>query len=68
MTPFRRLQGSASELAFYAQLPDLLCRGLSQRRCAEILFLTVLLGMWQGANAAGFWWEAMHPRALAHAH
>jgi GT2 family glycosyltransferase len=57
-----------SELAFYTQLPDLLGRGLSQRRCAEVLSLTVLLGMWQGANAVGFWWEAMHPRVLAHAH
>ena len=49
-----------SDLAFYVQLPDLLRGGLSERRGAQALLLTALLGVWQGANAAGFWWEAVH--------
>jgi GT2 family glycosyltransferase len=57
-----------ADLAFYGQLPALLRGGLSRRRGAEALLLTVLLGVWQGANTAGFWWEAVHPRPVAHAH
>jgi len=52
-----------SDLAFYARLPTLLRWGFSERPGAQALLLTALLGVWQGANAVGFWWEVVHHRA-----
>jgi GT2 family glycosyltransferase len=49
--------------AFYARLPALLRWGFSERPGAQALLLTALLGVWQGANAVGFWWEVVHHRA-----
>jgi glycosyltransferase involved in cell wall biosynthesis len=54
-----------SDLAFYARLPAFLGWGFSERRGAQALLLTALLGVWQGANAAGFWWEAASQVCLA---
>jgi GT2 family glycosyltransferase len=51
-----------SDLAFYRHLPDLLRRRFSERRGAPALPLTALLGVWQGANTAGFCWQAVHSR------
>ncbi len=51
-----------SDFAFYARLPDLLRWGFSERPGAQALRLTALLGVWQGANSVGFWWEAVHSR------
>jgi GT2 family glycosyltransferase len=56
-----------SDLAFYARLPALLRWGLSGRPGTQALLLTALLGVWQGANAAGFWQEAAQQRAEARA-
>jgi GT2 family glycosyltransferase len=52
-----------SDLAFYARLPDVLRQEVSERPGTQALLLTALLGVWQGANAIGFWWEAVHHRA-----
>jgi hypothetical protein len=56
-----------SDLVFYARLPALLRQRFLERPGAQALLLTALLAVWQGANAAGVWWEAAHQRAEARA-
>jgi glycosyltransferase involved in cell wall biosynthesis len=51
------------ELTFYAHLPHLVRRVLSQERGVPLPLLMALLGVWQGANTAGFLWEGMKKTA-----
>jgi len=48
------------ELEFYARFPTLLRSTLSQVRGSQALYVATLLVAWQGANAAGFFWEMNH--------
>ena len=61
--PPRHAAGTGRHVApRLSRLPNLLRSELSERHGVQALLLTMLLGVWQGANAAGFWWQAVHPR------
>jgi GT2 family glycosyltransferase len=64
-TRARRRSGTfTQDIGFHARLPRLLRRPLAQLPRGQVATVGVLLGVWQVANALGFFYEKYFPRRL----